>query len=1148
MKRKGIFSKFTASVMSALIVLGVASAAQPFAPVIFDGITVSADDTIPLTNMSELEKSSVMKGKKAVIDLAAEGGSGEYKYSVFYRRSSVSKWTTAVTDTTESTVSITAKYAEEYTISIKAVDSAGNVQKKYLTLNVVDLLQNNSELEQTEVIKGTDAIVNLSAIGGSGEYTYSVYYKRSSASKWTTAVNDTTESFVRIMGKSEGEYQVSVKVVDSLGNNKKKTLTFNVIDTLRNNSELEQTEVVKGTDAIVYLNAEGGSEDYTYSVYYKRSSASKWTTAVTDTKEQFVRILGKSEGEYQVSVKVTDSAGTVNKKYLTFNVIDTLRNNSELEQTDVAKGTDAIVYLNAEGGSEDYTFSVYYKRGSAKNWTTAITDTKEQFVKIIGKYEGEYQVSVKVTDSAGNVNKKYLTFNVIDTLENNSELEQTDVAKGTDAIVYLNAAGGSEDYTYSVYYKRSSDKNWTTVITDTKEQFARIIGKYEGEYQVSVKVTDSAGNVNKKYLAFNVIDTLENNSELEKTDVVKGTDAIVYLNAAGGSEDYTFSVYYKFGSDKSWTTVITDTKESTASIIPEYTGEYQVSVKVVDSAGNIRKKYLSFNAIDALENNSGLEKTDVIKGTKVVVYLEAAGGSGDYKYSVCYKRNSANNWTTAVTDTTESTVTITPKYAEEYQISVTVSDSSGNIQTKYFNLNSIEPISNTSTISNTEIFDGETTVINCSAENGSGNYTYSVFYKLTSSNTWKTLVQDTTTNTVSFKPDAAGTYNISVKAVDSYGGISKQYFTVTVLQKLTNKSYAEKTTVYLGDVININASAEGGKAPYTYAYYYKVSTDTNWSRLSDYSSTASIVITPQSPADYDIRVDIRDSANNNASKILTIGVVGELTNTSSINPKDKSIESGNSVTIYPNSTGYYRSVSYQIYYQVSGSSDKKYITYDASKGYVKFTPSDAGTYTITVVATDSLNRTAAKSFTLTVTANTLYNIVDGILAEIITPTMNDFEKIKAIHDWMVNYAEYDKDNYYAGTVPQSDYTAEGFFENRKAVCDGYAKAFLIMATRAGFEAIRVEGTASPAPGSNDSHAWNQVKANGKWYNIDVTWDDPISSGDSGDNLSYKYFLVPDSILDQDHFAESSKNSCTAPQPTEWLTSLERVNINIYKSA
>ena len=57
MKRKGIFSKFTASVMSALIVLGGASAAQPFAPVIFDGITVSADDTIPLTNMSELGSS-----------------------------------------------------------------------------------------------------------------------------------------------------------------------------------------------------------------------------------------------------------------------------------------------------------------------------------------------------------------------------------------------------------------------------------------------------------------------------------------------------------------------------------------------------------------------------------------------------------------------------------------------------------------------------------------------------------------------------------------------------------------------------------------------------------------------------------------------------------------------------------------------------------------------------------------------------------------------------------------------------------------------------------------------------------------------------------------------------------------------------------
>ena len=102
------------------------------------------------------------------------------------------------------------------------------------------------------------------------------------------------------------------------------------------------------------------------------------------------------------------------------------------------------------------------------------------------------------------------------------------------------------------------------------------------------------------------------------------------------------------------------------------------------------------------------------------------------------------------------------------------------------------------------------------------------------------------------------------------------------------------------------------------------------------------------------------------------------------------------------------------------------------------------------------------------------------------------------------------------------------------MCDGYAKAFLTLAEKAGLTAIRVTGIAANGSGSTESHAWNQVKVDGKWYNIDVTWDDPVVSGDyTGDNLRYTYFLVPDSSF-TDHAAYSTHNSCTAPQPSEKL--------------
>ncbi len=47
------------------------------------------------------------------------------------------------------------------------------------------------------------------------------------------------------------------------------------------------------------------------------------------------------------------------------------------------------------------------------------------------------------------------------------------------------------------------------------------------------------------------------------------------------------------------------------------------------------------------------------------------------------------------------------------------------------------------------------------------------------------------------------------------------------------------------------------------------------------------------------------------------------------------------------------------------------------------------------------------------------------------------------------------------------------------------------------------------------HAWNQVKVDGVWYNIDVTWDDP----DSGSTIYYDYFCVSDDVFLKEHDAE-----------------------------
>ena len=51
---------------------------------------------------------------------------------------------------------------------------------------------------------------------------------------------------------------------------------------------------------------------------------------------------------------------------------------------------------------------------------------------------------------------------------------------------------------------------------------------------------------------------------------------------------------------------------------------------------------------------------------------------------------------------------------------------------------------------------------------------------------------------------------------------------------------------------------------------------------------------------------------------------------------------------------------------------------------------------------------------------------------------------------------------------------------------------------------------------------------GVWYNIDLTWDDPIYSlnGEIVQIRTYNYFLISDNKMYQNHVAENAKYICT----------------------
>ena len=127
---------------------------------------------------------------------------------------------------------------------------------------------------------------------------------------------------------------------------------------------------------------------------------------------------------------------------------------------------------------------------------------------------------------------------------------------------------------------------------------------------------------------------------------------------------------------------------------------------------------------------------------------------------------------------------------------------------------------------------------------------------------------------------------------------------------------------------------------------------------------------------------------------------------------------------------------------------------------------------------------------------------------------SDYEKIKIIHDYLIDSIQYEKD------LSQNNiYDIYGALVNKKCVCEGYAKAFQYLMNEIGIENTIIIGTGTNSKNQTENHAWNYVKLNEKWYAIDVTWDDPIITG--GGKLTnkqrYEYFLRGSNTMDKNHY-------------------------------
>ena len=624
------------------------------------------------------------------------GGTAPYKYAFYVDGTQVQA------SSTKDTYTWTPGTVSRHVIKCVITDSTGKTAEstKYFTAEgaATVALSNNSTISSTTIdhINNDSITIKGKASGGTAPYQYAYYYKKSTASSYTTlkGYSTATSATFKLSASQTGTYNIKVKVKDSSGTVKSKTFTVTssaVAIPLTNKSTLSATTITLGSKVTVRCAATGGTKPYQYQVSYAKNGSSSYITAQKYSTNTTVTIKPGAPTVYKIIVAVKDAHSIV-KKQLLVTVTDpnanALKNTSKVSATSVTLGKSITITGQASGGTSPYQYAAYYKKAGASSFTKIRGYSSTATMTFKPAAVSSYLVRIKVKDKTGKaVNKDITVKATAAPLTNNSTISSTSITLGQSVTIVGKASGGTTPYQYAYYYKKSTDSGFTTLKAMSTTAKAVFKPSSVGTYTLKTKVKDKTGTVASKTLTLKVTAAaLKNSSTVSAQSVTLGKSITITGKASGGTAPYQYAAAYKKSSSSSYTSIRTYGKTATMTFKPAVATSYNLLVKVKDNKGKIVSKTFTIRVTKPttteLTNKSTLSATSIKLGSKVTVNCAAAGGKTPYQYFVSYRKSSSNTATTVQKYSTNKTVSFKPAVATTYIVRVKVKDAAGTVKTK----------------------------------------------------------------------------------------------------------------------------------------------------------------------------------------------------------------------------------------------------------------------------------------------------------------------------------------------------------------------------------------------------------------------------------------------------------------------------------
>ena len=278
-------------------------------------------------------------------------------------------------------------------------------------IHFYDGIRNCASVNSALLSLGSRIYISGSAKFGSGSYTYSYYYKRTSAKVWKLIGTENTSSGMAFFTpRAVGDFDIKVVAKDSSGKSQEMVTKVSIVDgnaeNFVNNSWISVSKAKPNTRIYINGNA-AGSGKYKYAFYYKRTTSSVWKAI----GEEFgstasASFKPKSAGEFRIKVDIIDKNGKLVSKLMSLSISDDApdvpTNKSTISYAYVTLGNRLTIKGAASGGAGGYKYTYQQKKSTASKWhTIGSENTNDTVAYFKPSAKGRYDVRVIVTDKAG---------------------------------------------------------------------------------------------------------------------------------------------------------------------------------------------------------------------------------------------------------------------------------------------------------------------------------------------------------------------------------------------------------------------------------------------------------------------------------------------------------------------------------------------------------------------------------------------------------------------------------------------------------------------------------------------------------------------------------------------------------------------------